>query len=121
MANTTEMIRLIRHAADRLAEEDHTHYFGELATHKGHSYDKLKVLGASQSLAAAMILAQTTLRFVAVCMEDEPEAESDGQPAEAFTRQQVDRAVRLAEDRNGKPRDWHLFVDFADNAEEVSR
>jgi hypothetical protein len=35
----------------------------------------------------------------------------------AFTREQVDRAVRLAEDRNGKPRDWHHFIDFAEEPE----
>lgn len=33
------------------------------------------------------------------------------EPGAMFTREEVDRALRLAEDRNGKPRDWHLFID----------
>jgi len=52
MSDTTEMVRLIRHAADRLAEE----------------FDTI-----SSERSAAMAYAESVLRMVAACMEPESE------------------------------------------------
>lgn len=75
MADTTEMLRLIRHAASRLAEE----HPEEIQVAPGMT------LGAQTrsqrqllSLTVAMRQAEIVLRMVAACMDDEPAEPPDG-------------------------------------------
>jgi hypothetical protein len=58
MSDTTEMVRLIRHAADRLAEEEP---------------ETSMVSSQLASLTLAMGYAESMLRMVAACMEPESE------------------------------------------------
>lgn len=77
MADTSEMIRLIRHAADRLGTENGnvTNSFERLMRELGGFSDhdaRLRYTGHYRSLVAAMVQAETVLRMVAACMDDEP-------------------------------------------------
>jgi hypothetical protein len=69
MSDTTEMVRLIRHAADRLAQENPPKVIDQL------TYDTVRkaVSPAIISMAMAMTFAESMLRMVAACMEPESE------------------------------------------------
>lgn len=69
MSDTTEMVRLIRHAADRLNEEGPI----SLLPNTMSRVEEERCIPALQSMAAAMAYAQAILRMVAACMEPESE------------------------------------------------
>jgi hypothetical protein len=72
MANSIEMLRLMRHAADRLAEEAPLTEFQQAIT--ALNYNKQPPLVQELlSVTAAMALAESVLRVVVAAMEDEPE------------------------------------------------
>lgn len=73
MSDTAEMVRLIRHAADRIAAECPPE---ELITHVaglGSKGEREPAATALTSMVAAMALAEAVLRMVAACMEPESE------------------------------------------------
>ena len=73
MADTTEMIRLMRHAADRLAEEEPTvvFAFAEAASRTASPTNQQAAVRDARSYGAASAYAQTVLRMVAACMAEE--------------------------------------------------
>lgn len=68
MTDSTEMLRLIRHAADRLAEEDPTSMFLERIGSMSSQADRTRAVRALMSLRVAMGYAESMLRMVAACM-----------------------------------------------------
>lgn len=85
MANTTEMISLMRHAADLLAACEPMTNVNEI--------DRMAAMRAPVSRAyeraaaelAAIATASTVLRMVAAAMDDEPTPASNNQPTEITT------------------------------------
>lgn len=71
MADTTEMLRIIRHAADRLAEEDPTSTFSDRIGSMSYADDRAKAVKSLTSLRMAMGYAESVLRMVAACMDTE--------------------------------------------------
>lgn len=71
MANTTEMIRLMRHAADRLAEESDMPELREAVHRLGGQSTYRPALDRLQSVAIAVTYAEVLLRMVAAAMDDE--------------------------------------------------
>lgn len=67
MADTAAIVRLMRHAADRLAEED----VSEIAM----GDTRLERQEGATSAAAAMVYAEAILRTVAAALDDNPEAQ----------------------------------------------
>lgn len=76
MADSEEMRRLILHAADMLdaATVNHDAETAAIAGREGATNDGAVYLMKGRQVAAAITLAETTLRFVAACMgvEEEP-------------------------------------------------
>jgi hypothetical protein len=76
MSKITEMRRLVLHAADRLAAvaEQATESSLDVVRTSHLGTQRVEAVEAALATAAAIALAEQTLRFVASCMEDESEA-----------------------------------------------
>lgn len=81
MADTTEMIRLIRHAADRLAQEDPTVNAREVRRVSLNGDTIEAAYRRALSETAAITEAIVVLRLVAACMADEPAIAQPAEPA----------------------------------------
>jgi hypothetical protein len=85
VANTAEMVRLMRHAAELLSEQDHDvrEAFKDQHAHAGcrdSGYEADFTLRPLAEWAAASSLAQSVLRMVAAAIDDEPETTQAGTP-----------------------------------------
>jgi hypothetical protein len=70
MANTTELLRIMRHAADRLRQEDAGAMVEDAASSYSARIDKARKRATSASIAMAYAVA--VLELVAAAMDDEP-------------------------------------------------
>jgi hypothetical protein len=80
MANTTEMLRLMRHAADLLdacEPMDNAEVLGEQSSMR-HVYTE--AVGRAVAESAAIITASMILRMVAAAMDDEPATAIESAP-----------------------------------------
>jgi hypothetical protein len=87
MANTTEMLRLMRHAADRLAEEKPLEPLTRLLNESVNRDNSAKIMRQAASLTSALTLAESVLRMVAAAMDDEPVQIQPDVPAEATVKE----------------------------------
>ena len=73
MADTTEMIRHMPHAADRIAQEEPTveFAFAEAPRRTASPPNQQAAVRDARSYGAASAYAQTVLRMVAACMAEE--------------------------------------------------
>lgn len=74
MANTVEMLRLIRHAADLLDSCDPTLNAESVAANTHIADVRRDAARRAMAETVAMGTASTVLRMVAACIEDEPAA-----------------------------------------------
>lgn len=78
MADTTEMIRLMRHAADLLKQADPTPDYADLHDRVGVNHARAAKRFAE--VVSAMACAEVLLRTIAAAMEDEPIVERAAEP-----------------------------------------
>lgn len=100
MANTAEMLRLMRHAADLLDEQDPVLNANAVAYYSSARDEVQKATRRAHAQAVANGVAAATLRMVAAAMDDEPKTETpepkrgpDGRFQKAITAQPEETPV----------------------------
>lgn len=76
MANTTEMLRLMRHAAN-LLDGCEPSDIAEIALQAAGADDRRFVIDTTTRQAAAIAMGSAVLRMIAAAIDDEPSLQSD--------------------------------------------
>lgn len=88
MSQTSEMRRLVLHAADMLAKAP-TQAVTYAAAANIHESERRDLVSEARQVAAAMALAEGTLRMVAACMADDEPPMPDRDERGRFLRREL--------------------------------